>query len=320
TQYRVAKDSIIMDALIDAASRGVNVFVFIEVKARFDEAANLAWGEEMDKRGIKVRYSFPGLKVHAKSALISRKKDKVLSHYVYLSTGNFHEQTAKVYCDYGMFTTNDKLVTEVNRFFNFLESMKLPNIGFNHLLVGQFNLNDDLKALIAFEKKEAQAGRPAEIMLKLNNLQDHEMINLLYEASQAGVDIKLIIRGICCLVPGKPGLSDNIHGISIVDRFLEHSRVYYFLHSGEHKIFLSSADWMERNLHFRIEIAFPVYEIELKKQIIDVMDIQWNDNVKSRSINYDEMNLYTVTTSRKKIQSQIETYKYYKELNENFSS
>lgn len=316
TQYRVAKKSRIMEALIAAAAQGKSVFVFIEVKARFDEAANLAWGEEMEKKGVKVRYSFPGLKVHAKTAIVTRRVEGETRHYAYLSTGNFHEQTAKIYCDFGFFTSEDKLTLEINRVFSFLENTKLPHSSFKHLLVGQFNMNDELKGLIEFEKEQALANKKAKIILKLNNLQDTEMIDLLYDASQAGVEIQLITRGINCLIPKKPGLSDNITGISIVDRYLEHGRVYYFYHEGEEKIFLSSADWMVRNLHFRIEIAFPIYAEPLKKQVMDILELQLNDNVKSRSINYLETNQYISNVHRKKIRSQIETYKYFKELNE----
>ena len=314
TLYRVAKKSKIVDALIEAAANGKNVFAFLEVKARFDEEANLRWGEEMEKNGIKVRYSFPGLKVHAKCALITRKIEGSQEQFAYLSTGNFHEQTAKAYTDYGLFTADDRLTSEVSRVFAFLENTKLPSQHFQHLLVGQFNMNDQLKSLIRFEIDEAQSGRPAEIIVKLNGLQDPEMIDLLYEAGMAGVRIRLIVRGICCLVPGKPGLSDNINGISIVDRYLEHSRVYYFYHGGQDKIFISSSDWMVRNLHFRIEVAFPVFDPELKKQIMDIIDLQWRDNVKARNINDGHMNEYIRNHEEKKLRSQIETYKYYKSL------
>jgi len=316
TQYRVAKHSRIMDALKLAASEGKSVFVFIEVKARFDEAANLTWGEEMEKQGVKVRYSFPGLKVHAKTALISRRENNEIKQYVYLSTGNFHEQTAKVYVDYGFFTTDENLTAEVNRFFGFLENIKLPTQSFKHLLIGQFNLNDEIHRLIAYEIEQANAGKKAKIILKLNNLQDNEIIDLLYEASQCGVQIQLIIRGICCMVIGKNKISKNVKGISIIDRYLEHSRIYYFYHGGEEKIFLSSADWMVRNLHFRIETAFPIYNPSLKKIILDNIDYQWKDNAKSRSIHYNSMNKYIVSNSKRKFQSQIETYKYFKRRSE----
>ncbi|HEX5625508.1 MAG TPA: polyphosphate kinase 1 [Saprospiraceae bacterium] len=316
TQYRVAKKSRIMDALKLAASEGKSVFVFIEVKARFDEAANLAWGEEMEKQGVKVRYSFPGLKVHAKTALVSRKEGSELKHYAYLSTGNFHEQTAKIYVDYGFFTAAEYLTAEVNRLFQFLESIKLPTQPFKHLLIGQFNLNDELHGLIDFEKQQAMAGKPARILLKLNSLQDTEIINLLYDASQAGVHIQLIIRGICCIVIGKPGLSEHIEGLSIVDRYLEHSRIYYFHHGGEERIYLSSADWMVRNLHFRIETAFPIHDPELKKTILDNIQYQLKDNAKTRSLKFQHINSYIKTNPKKKFQSQLETYKYFKDRNE----
>lgn len=315
TQYRVAKNSRIMDALIDAAAAGKTVFVFIEVKARFDEAANLSWGEKMHQNGIKVRYSFPGLKVHCKAALISRRNKKEgASQYLYLSTGNFHEGTARVYCDYGFFTTDSRLCNEAQRLFQFLESVKLPTTPFKHLLVGQFNMNDEIKSLILFETEQAKSGKPSEIILKLNNLQDPETISLLYAASQAGTKINLIIRGICCLISGKPGLSENIDGISILDRFLEHSRIYYFHHGGQRKLYLSSADWMVRNLHFRIETAFPIYSDKIKDEILDVLHIQLNDNVKARSLNDEMINTYVRTSKGRKIRSQLATYKYYKKL------
>jgi len=314
TQYRVDKNSRIMDALMYAAERGKSVFVFIEVKARFDEAANLVWGEKMEKAGIKVRYSFPGLKVHAKAGLITRRKDQETKHYAYMSTGNFHEGTARVYGDYGFFTTDGRLTSEIYRLFGFLENVKLPNTSFKHLLVGQFNLNDDLKSLILFEKSEALAGRKSEIILKMNNLQDTEIINLLYDAGKAGTKIKLIIRGICCLVPGKRGLSENISGISIIDRYLEHSRVYYFYHGGEKKLYLSSADFMVRNLHFRIETAFPIYAEALKNEILKVLQLQLTDNTKSRSLNFRKVNHYVQTIKSKRVRSQMSTYKFYKQL------
>lgn len=314
TLYRVAKKSKIIDALVEAAAQGKNVFAFLEVKARFDEEANLRWGEEMEKSGIKVRYSFPGLKVHCKCALITKKRNNETIQYAYLSTGNFHEQTARAYTDYGLFTCHDKITAEVSRVFAFLENTKLPTQSFQHLLVGQFNMNDELRSLIRFEKEQALQGNPARIIIKLNGLQDKEMIDLLYEAGQAGVKIDLIVRGICCLVPNKPGLSENISGISIVDRFLEHSRVYYFHHGGEDKIFISSSDWMVRNLHFRIEVAFPIYAVKLKNEVMDILNIQLRDNMKARSIEYLRMNEYLRNSEEKKFRSQIETYKYYKNL------
>ncbi|MBK8955450.1 MAG: polyphosphate kinase 1 [Saprospiraceae bacterium] len=316
TQYRVARKSRIMDALKLAASEGKSVFVFIEVKARFDEANNLAWGEELEKMGVKVRYSFPGLKVHSKTALITRKENDTLEHYAYLSTGNFHELTSRIYVDYGFFTKDESLTSEISRFFSFLENIKLPNVGFKHLLVGQFNLNDEIHSLIEFEKNQARLGKKAQIILKLNNLQDYEIMDMLYKASESGVEIKLVIRGICGMIIGKKGLSENIEGIAIIDRFLEHSRIYYFYHGGEEKLFLSSADWMARNLHFRIETAFPIYNSRFKKIILDNIDYQLRDNVKARTLHYETLNAYIRQEGKRKFQSQLETHKYFKELNE----
>lgn len=315
TQYRVSKKSRIMDALKLAANEGKNVFVFIEVKARFDEANNLAWGEELEKAGVKVRYSFPGLKVHSKTALVTRKEGDETVHYAYLSTGNFHEQTAKLYVDYGFFTSDEALTAEISRFFNFLENIRLPNTGFKHLLIGQFNLNDEIHNLIEFEKDQARQGKEARIILKLNNLQDYDIIQLLYDASDAGVKIHLIVRGICCAIAGKRGMSANISGMAIIDRYLEHSRVYYFFHGGTEKVFLSSADWMARNLHFRIEMAFPVYQQRLKQIIIDNIDYQLRDNVKSRDLDHKCYNQYRRDEHKKKFQSQIEMHRYFRDLN-----
>ncbi len=318
-QYRVAPVSRIMDALILAVKSGKQVYAFIEVKARFDEEANLRWGEQLEKAGIIVRYSFPGLKVHSKLALVRRIENGEPQLYGYLSTGNFHEDTAKIYSDLGLFTADPRITGEVARIFSFLETVKLPNEDFKHLLVGQFNLRKTLLQLIDFEIEEKKAGRDAFITLKLNSLQDEEMIEKLYEASQSGVKVQLNIRGICCLVAGKKNLSDNIDAFSIVDRFLEHSRIFIFHHGGEEKIYLSSADWMERNLSFRIETSFPIYDPRLIAEIKDIMTIQQGDNVKARSLNYNEINEYRSQRSDLAIRAQHETYYYLKRKNEDIS-
>ena len=317
-QYRVAPNSRIMDALINAVRAGKQVYAFIEVKARFDEEANLRWGEQLEKAGITVRYSFPGLKVHSKIALVRRLEGNKSQLYTYLSTGNFHEVTAKIYSDHGLFTADQKITSEVARIFSFLETVKLPNEDFKHLLVGQFNLRKTLTQLISFEIAEAKAGRPSSIVLKMNSIQDEEIIEKLYEASQAGVKIQLNIRGICCLIAGKKHLSENINAFSIVDRFLEHSRIFIFHHGGKEKIYLSSADWMERNLSFRIETCFPVYDPEIISEIKDILQIQTSDNVKSRSLNAQHLNEYNYSTSDLTIRSQHETYFYLKRKNEEF--
>lgn len=311
-QYRVARESRIMQALMDAVRAGKQVSVFIEVKARFDEEANLQWGEKLESAGVSVHYSFPGVKVHSKLALVRRIEGNEPRMYAYLSTGNFHEDTAKVYSDFGFFTAREELTNEVARVFSFLETVKIPQQEFKHMLVGQFNLRTGLEQLIDYEINEAEQGRTANIILKMNSLQDRPMIEKLYEASQAGVKIKLIVRGICSLVPGIKGVSENIEAISIVDRYLEHARVFIFHHGGEEKIYLSSADWMVRNLSHRVETTFPIYDDNLKADIKDYIQIQLNDNVKARILDKELSNTYRKDSSDLAIRSQVETYYYIK--------
>jgi polyphosphate kinase len=309
-QYRVAKKSRIMRALQEAVESGKKVTAFIEVKARFDEENNLIWGEKLEAAGINVHYSLPGLKVHSKIALVRRTEGKKQSDYVFLSTGNFNEDTAKIYSDFGLFTTDPRLTKEVAKVFNFLESEKIHDKPFKHLLVGHFNLREDLCAMILQEMKNAQDCKPSGITLKMNSLEDPKMVLLLYQAGQAGVKIDLIIRGICCLVPGVEGLSENIRAISIVDRFLEHSRVFIFHNGGEEKIYLSSADFMTRNLSYRIETVFPIYDPILKKEIKDYVDIQLKDNTKARLLNQKQDNAYVTDKDRESFNAQWETYQY----------
>ncbi|MEM6380503.1 MAG: polyphosphate kinase 1, partial [Bacteroidota bacterium] len=312
TQYRVASESRIMQALIDAVAAGKQVSVFIEVKARFDEEANLKWGDILEKAGVQVQYSFPGVKVHAKIALVRRLEEDGPKLYSYMSTGNFHEGTAKVYGDLGLFTAHNEINNEIARVFSFLETVKVPPAQFEHLLVGQFNLRTKLENLIDFEIGQAKAGKPSSILLKMNSIQDEKIIRKLYEASNAGVKIKMIIRGICCIVPGVKGYSENIEIISIVDRFLEHARVFVFHCAGKEKIYLSSADWMVRNLSHRLETVFPIYDPVIKKEILDYLQIQWSDNVKARIIEKDFLNEYAEGESDLTVRSQIETYYYIK--------
>lgn len=313
TQYRVAKNSAIVNALIKAASNGKSVTAFVEVKARFDEEVNIQSAERMQSAGVKVLYSFPGIKVHAKLALISRNENGEMKDYVYLSTGNFNEFTSKLYCDYGYMTSEKQITDEVNMVFDYLEGNK-PINNFNHLLVAQFNMRKKLNSLIDNEIKNAAAGKDAKIILKMNSLEDERMIKRLYEASQAGVKIKLLVRGICCLKPGVTGLSENIEAVSIIDRFLEHGRIFLFHNGGDEIIYLSSADWMKRNLSRRVETAFPVYDEALKEQLKKVLKIQLNDNVKARVLDTKQGNKYKKDTSETKIRAQIEIYNYLKEL------
>jgi polyphosphate kinase len=314
-QYRVASKSRIMQALIKAVKAGKQVSAFIEIKARFDEAANLSWGEKLEKAGVTVNYSMPGLKVHSKLALVRRVENRVDRLYAYMATGNFHEGTATLYSDMGIFTSDPRIVNEAARVFSYLETKKLPVKPFQHLLVGQFNLRPKLASLIDYEIAQAEKGKKAEIILKMNSLQDPQMIDHLYRASQAGVKVKLIIRGICCLVPGVKGLSENIEAISIVDRYLEHARVFIYHHGGKKQIYLSSADWMTRNLSHRVETAFPVYSREIRKQILDLINIQLCDSVKARLLDQDQNNNYkTEGCSDINIRTQIESYYYVKRI------
>lgn len=315
-QYRVASVSRIMQALIKAAKAGKQVSAFIEVKARFDEEANLKWGERLEAAGVTVSYSFPGVKVHSKLALVHRIEGNYTNIYTYLSTGNFHENTAKIYSDFGLFTADTRLTSEVARVFTFLETVKVPSQGFDHLLVGQFNLRSKLEMLIDREIENAKQGKEAAIILKMNSLQDEQMIKKLYEASIAGVKITGIIRGICSLVPNIKGVSDNIEIVSIVDRFLEHARVFIFHNEGKNDIYLSSADWMTRNLSYRVETTFPLYDPDVRQTVLDIMNFQLTDNVKARTIDQDSNNEYHQSSADLAIRSQIETYYYIKRQEE----
>jgi len=310
TQYRVARKSRIMQALMDAVKLGKQVSVFIEVKARFDEAANLRWGEKLEKAGVQVHYSFPGVKVHSKLGLVRRKEGNDYKIYTYLSTGNFHEVTAKLYSDFGLFTADTRLTTEVARLFSYLETLEAPE--FEHLLVGQYNLRSQLVALIDREIENAKNGLSAGIILKMNSLQDKSMIAKLYEASQKGVKIKLIIRGICSLIPQLKGWSENIEAISIVDRFLEHARIFIFHNQGKEDVYMSSADWMVRNLSYRIEATFPIYDEKLKQEVLDFIDIQLHDNMKARILEKNQSNGYVKLGDDISMRSQVETYYHIK--------
>ncbi len=311
-QYRVARHSRIMQALMDAVRHGKQVSAFVEIKARFDEAANLEWGEKMERAGVRVYYSMPGVKVHAKVALVRRVENGEPKLYAYFGTGNFHEDTAKVYSDFGMFTADLRLCSEASLLFSHLENIQPGQVKFEHLLVGKFNLRPALYKLIEHEIAAAKRKKPAGMILKLNSLEDRDIIQKLYEASRAGVKIKLIIRGICCLVPGIRGVSENIEVISIVDRFLEHARVFVFHNGGQEKFLMSSADWMERNLTHRIETAFPVYDPDLQREIRDLLDLQLNDNVKARIIDRYNTNEYRRSASDIPVRTQLETYFYFK--------
>lgn len=308
-QYRVAKNSQIISALRSARQAGKKVMVFMEVKARFDEEANLYWAEKLEEWGVKVMYSLPELKVHSKLLLIKRGK----INYAYLGTGNFNESTARIYSDFGLMTADKRLTAEVVQIFDFLEFEKRPKNQLQHLLVGQFRMRRNIYKLIDNEIAAAKAGKTAAITLKLNSIQDPRMIARLYEASRAGVQIRMIVRGICSMVPNQAGFSENIEVISIIDRFLEHARVYMFHNGGKEKIYLSSADFMTRNLFYRVECAFPIYDKTLRQEIKDFIDIQWQDNVKARIIDAKQQNKYKRDENSIPKRSQHLLYEYYQD-------
>ncbi|GHT62926.1 polyphosphate kinase [Bacteroidia bacterium] len=312
TQYRVAQDSEIITNLINAAKNGKKVTVFVELKARFDEENNLFTSEMMKSAGIKIIYSIPGLKVHAKVALVLEKgSGKKRQSYAYLSTGNFNEKTAGVYSDMAILTSDKALNWEIFRLFEVLETQN-RNTTFDTLWVTQFNLIPNLKQMVQQEVEAAKAGKKAHIILKMNGLQDSTMINELYRASEAGVKIDLIIRGICCLKPNQP-YSKNIRIIRLVDMYLEHSRIWYFYHGGKEEVFLTSADWMKRNLYRRIETAFPVSDKKIKKTILSILNIQLSDNVKACLIDENLDNVFfPVPEKGKEIRAQKEIYELIK--------
>lgn len=315
TQYRVAADSAIVNALINAARNGKSVTVFVEIKARFDEESNLRFAQQMQNAGVKIIYSLPGLKVHAKACLISRKSGnkKGVRQYAFLSTGNFNEKTARVYSDMGFFTSNPHYTLELSNLFHHLEAPE-NKYKFKHLWVGQFNLIPEIQKHIQQEIDNAKAGIPAKILIKLNNLEDPAMIDWLYDASEAGVKIEIIVRGICCLIPGKK-YSKNIQVRRIVDMYLEHSRVFVFHNGGLPKIYLSSADWMRRNLYHRIELAFPIEDLFLKQEILDILDFQLNDTLKAHYIN-DKLENVPIEQNKPALRAQTAIYTYLREKHE----
>jgi polyphosphate kinase len=312
--YRVASESLVVRSLIKAAQNGKKVSAFVEIKARFDEVSNFSSAEALQNAGVNVLYSFPGLKVHAKLCIVERIENEKNQFYSYFGTGNFNEKTARIYCDYALLTKNQEMAKDAVRVFDFLIH-KNDKQSFKHLLVAPFNMRQSFVKLIDNEIKDAEKGNNASISIKLNSLEDRKMIKKLYEASQAGVKIRIIVRGICCLVPGIEGMSENILVISIVDRFLEHARIYVFHNTGEELVYVASADWMKRNLSRRIEVAFPVYNKKIKSQLLKQLEIQWNDNTKARELDELQSNKYRSLPKRKKVRSQYEIYDYIRSLN-----
>ncbi|MEO6729581.1 MAG: polyphosphate kinase 1 [Ferruginibacter sp.] len=289
TLYRIASDSKIAHALISAANNGKKVIVFVELKARFDEANNIRWGKKMKAAGIRIIYSIPNLKVHAKVALVKRRQQERVEYLGLLSTGNMNESTARFYTDHIVLTAHRGMLQELELLFMFLSQQRKPlnnnEISFTHLLVAQFNLQTAFFELIDKEIKNAQQGLPAAITIKLNNLEEKNLISKLYEASHAGVSVQLIVRSICCLKPGQPGISDLIKVTRIVDKYLEHGRVFIFNNNNNELFFLGSADWMNRNIYSRIEVCLPVYDVDIQQEIKTIIQIQLADNIQAVRIN-----------------------------------
>ena len=311
--YRVAKDSRIINAMIHAAHNGKKVTVVVELQARFDEEANIQWAKRLTEAGVHVIFSVPGLKIHAKLFLISRREGENIVRYAHIGTGNFNEKTARLYTDYSLLTADERITNEVRSVFNFIENPYRP-VSFEYLLVSPQNSRARLHKLIDGEIANAHENIPAAITLKVNNLVDKDLADKLYEASAAGVKINLLVRGMCSLIPALPGISENIQVISILDRYLEHDRVYVFHNGGDNKVYISSADWMTRNIDYRIEVAAEVLDPTLKKQILDTLDLLFSDTVKARIVDKELSNRYVARGNRRKVRAQTAIYEYLKAL------
>ena len=313
TLYRLSKNSNVISSLINAAKNGKKVLVQIELQARFDEENNIRIAEMLKLAGVELIFGVKGLKVHSKICLIERRDNNKKKFYGFISTGNFNESTAEVYTDYTLFTSNQGILKDVSKVFEFLKvNYKIQK--YKHLIVSPHYTSSLLFSLIDKEIENSVNGKKSLIILKLNSLTSHRFVDKLYEASNSGVKIKLIVRGICCLIPNIENLSRNIEVISIVDKYLEHPRVYIFENGGDKKVYISSADLMTRNLDNRVEVACPIYQEDLKKQILDTIQISLNDNVKSRLINLNKQNEF-VENKNKKVRSQWDTYDYFYRIN-----
>ena len=309
TIYRAAKDSSIINSLISAVRNGKNVTVYLELQARFDEEANIYWTEKLQEEGVKVIHSIPGHKVHSKLLLIRRKENNANALYAMVSTGNFNEDTALVYTDDGLLTSDLRICQDVNNAFHQMESAYRP-YKYKSMVLAPFNMRAHFISMLNYEIRQAKAGKEAWAIIKLNNLVDTTIVRKLYQASRAGVKVELIVRGICVVIPGISGMSENIQGISIVDRFLEHSRVLVFCNGGDPKYYITSADWMVRNFDNRIEVACPVYDKEIQEELWEMLQIQLRDNTKARIlVGQGEPNTYRKTKG-KPIQSQVKIYEY----------
>ncbi|MDG2778224.1 polyphosphate kinase 1 [Vibrio parahaemolyticus] len=311
--YRVAKDSRLMNSLIDAVHNGKNVTVVVELQARFDEEANIEWSKVLTEAGVHVIFGAPGLKIHSKLLMISRREGDDIIRYAHIGTGNFHEKTARIYTDFSLLTADQEITNEVRNVFGYIENPYRP-VKFNNLMVSPRNSRTQIYRLIDNEIANAKVGKKAGLTIKVNNLVDKGIVTRLYAASNAGVKINMIIRGMCALVPGIEGVSENIRIISIVDRFLEHPRVVITHNDGDPQVYISSADWMTRNIDHRIEVAAPVRDPRLKQRIIDITNIHFTDTVKARLIDKEMSNSYVPRGNRKKVRSQVAIYDYLKNI------
>ncbi|MCX2719956.1 polyphosphate kinase 1 [Lentiprolixibacter aurantiacus] len=315
TIYRLANESQVISSLINAAKNGKKVTVQIELRARFDEQANIDYAGQLQAEGVKVIFGIPGLKVHSKVGVIERKEEDGVKRYGFISTGNFNETTARIYTDYTLFTAHQPMLKEIDKVFGFFETTyRVPK--YKHLVVSPHYTRATFNKLIDNEIASAKAGEEAYIKIKMNSFTSYTMVDKLYEASQAGVKIQLIIRGVCCLIPGMPGLSKNIEAISVVDKFLEHPRLFIFANEGDPEVFISSADWMTRNLDNRVEVGCRIYDEDVKAELLDTFEICWMDNVKARIFSPDHDNRYK-NNKEPKLRSQFALYDYYKKKLEN---
>lgn len=307
TLYRTASRSAVIEQLIRAAEAGKQVTAFVEVKARFDEASNLRWAERMEEAGIRTLYSFPDLKVHSKLALVGRREAGEKRWYAYLATGNFNEKTSKIYADHGLFTADPRLTTDVRKVFAYLAGEE-TKLAFDHLLVAPFEMRKGFYRLIEGEVQAVGEGARGHMIGKMNSLEDPKIIQRLYDADRQGVEIELIIRGICCLVPGVEGQSGGITVRSIVDRYLEHARLYVFHNRGDELYYLASADWMTRNLSKRVEVAIPIYDEDVRHELRQILELQRRDNTKARAIDAGQTNAYIGRGDAEPVRAQIDTY------------
>ena len=309
TIYRLAQISHVASSLINAAKNGKKVTVAIELQARFDEQANIDYAEQMVSEGINLLFGVRGLKVHSKMCIIEREEETGIKRYGFLSTGNFNESTAKLYTDFTLFTADQRILKDIVKVFDFFQT-NYKIFRYKHIITSPHYTKSKIFKLIDVEINNVKQGKPAYIKIKLNSISSYMMIDKLYEASRAGVKIQMIVRGICCLVPGIPGMSENIEIISIIDKFLEHTRMLVFCNDNDPKVFISSADWMTRNIENRVEVTCPIYDEDIKHELMDIFEICWNDNVKARILNETQNNVYK-RNDMPRVHSQFDTYDYF---------